>query len=432
MTTAIQVGNLGKRYHISQVSHAGPRGAYQYRTLRESLTDVACRLFRRRQRTSAERTKEFWALKDVTFEVKSGEVIGIIGRNGAGKSTLLKVLSRITKPTRGEVRLHGRVGSLLEVGTGFHPELTGRENVYLNGAILGMSRREVTRKFDEIVAFAGVEDFLDTPVKRFSSGMYVRLAFAVAAHLDPEILLVDEVLAVGDYTFQKKCVARMGDIAASGRTVLLVSHDLPMLSRLSTVGVWLDQGQLRGHGQPAALINAYCRQVTSSTETSHSVALRSHAGRMPGMAPIMQRVSLFDERLRPTTGVPLGGTLVIEVDLRDFVGQSDMTVMLTFCDLFGTKLAQAHSKIQSNLDLAGLRSARLACRIDDVRLVPGDYVLNLAIGDSSDRLDCVQNAIGISVTPADIYGTGKVPLRKDGLLALAACWEIVAGPAGGA
>jgi lipopolysaccharide transport system ATP-binding protein len=421
MTAAIEINGLGKRYRISQ---AGSAGAYRYRTLRESLTDLASLPLRRWRRSGSARTEDFWALKDVTFEVKPGEVIGIIGRNGAGKSTLLKVLSRITKPTKGEVQLRGRVGSLLEVGTGFHPELTGRENVYLNGAILGMSRREVARKFDEIVAFAGVENFLDTPVKRYSSGMYVRLAFAVAAHLEPEILLVDEVLAVGDHTFQRKCVGRMSDIANSGRTVLLVSHDLPMLAKLSTVAVWIDQGRVKQHGAPTDVIKNYCEYVATSTELTHSVDLSAHPGRRAGMKPLLRRVSLFDSCNRPTTSIPLGGGFAVDLDLGDFLGESDMTLMIYFCDMFGTNLAQAHSKVQSSIDLTGLRKARVRCRIDDFRLVPGDYILNVAVGDSGTNLDRVDNALKFSVLPANIYNTGKVPKRKDGLVALNAQWEL--------
>src|SRR5947209_6725503 len=214
MKPAISVENLGKCYRVDH--EANRKG---YRTLREALARIATSPLRMLRGSLEGRAtgEEFWALKDVSFDVKPGEVVGIIGRNGAGKSTLLKILSRITKPTRGQVTLHGRLGSLLEVGTGFHPELTGRENVYLNGSIIGMRRREIDSKFDQIVDFSGVEKFLDTPVKRYSSGMYVRLAFAVAAHLDPEILLVDEVLAVGDQAFQKKCLGRMGEIAAGGR-----------------------------------------------------------------------------------------------------------------------------------------------------------------------------------------------------------------------
>jgi lipopolysaccharide transport system ATP-binding protein len=421
MNTAIQIHNLGKRYRLFR---AGSDGAYQYRTLRESVTDLASALFRRRAGGSGLRPREFWALKDVTFDVQAGAVIGVIGRNGAGKSTLLKILSRITSPTTGEVRLRGRVGSLLEVGTGFHPELTGRENVFLNGAILGMGRREVARKFDAIVAFAGVEEFLDTPVKRFSSGMYVRLAFAVAAHLDPEILLVDEVLAVGDLAFQRKCVGRMSDIAGSGRTIVLVSHDLPMLAKLSTLAVWIDRGQLKQYGPPADVIKSYCDDVAASADRSHSVDLSDHPARRPGMAPLLHRISLLDPLGRPTTGVPLGGSLVIDLELGDFVGESDMTLMVYLCDPFGTSLAQAHSKVQSNIDLTGVRRARARLHIDDVRLVPGDYTLNVAVGDSGTNLDRVDNALSFSVLPANIYNTGKVPRRKDGLIALDARWEL--------
>ncbi len=239
---AIRVEKLSKRYHIGASREP-------YKTLRESLTaavsDPIGRL--RRAVTGASRARRddtIWALRDVSFEVQRGEVLGVIGRNGAGKTTLLKVLSRITEPTSGRAEIHGRVGSLLEVGTGFHPELTGRENIYLNGAILGMKRSEIDRKFDEIVAFAEVERFLDTPVKRYSSGMYVRLAFAVAAHLEPEILLVDEVLAVGDAAFQKKCLGKMGDVSRAGRTVLFVSHNMASLAAICQTALALNSGEI--------------------------------------------------------------------------------------------------------------------------------------------------------------------------------------------
>src|SRR5438309_6935069 len=204
-----------------------------------------------------EKKETFWALKDVDLEVKHGEVLGLIGRNGAGKTTLLKILSRITKPTRGWATIHGRVGSLLEVGTGFHPELSGRDNTYLSGAILGMSKREIERKFDEIVAFAEIEKFIDTPVKHYSSGMYVRLAFAVAAHLDPEILFVDEVLAVGDARFQKKCLGKMGDVAKQGRTIIFVSHSMESISRLCPRAIWLNEGKLIVDGPADDVIAQY-------------------------------------------------------------------------------------------------------------------------------------------------------------------------------
>ncbi len=250
----IKVSHLHKRYRI------GAR-LEKYQTLRETLANSVTAPFRalRRNRNadSEQAADHIWALKDVSFEVQQGQVLGVIGRNGAGKSTLLKILSRVTEPTRGEVSITGRVGSLLEVGTGFHPELTGRENIYLNGAILGMQRLEIDAKFDEIIAFSGVEQFIDTPVKRYSSGMYLRLAFAVAAHLEPEILVVDEVLAVGDAEFQRKCLGKMDDVAHQGRTVLFVSHNMSAILQLTREAIWLDQGQIRQRGASAQVVDQY-------------------------------------------------------------------------------------------------------------------------------------------------------------------------------
>jgi lipopolysaccharide transport system ATP-binding protein len=240
---AIRVENLGKQYRIG--SGPGAAKLARYRTLRETLVETVRAPFRRLRNPSEKRDRQhIWALRDVSFEVPKGRVLGIIGRNGAGKSTLLKILSRVTEPTEGYAEIHGRVGSLLEVGTGFHPELTGRENIYLNGAILGMKRAEIEYKFDEIVAFSEVEKFIDTPVKRYSSGMYLRLAFAVAAHLEPEILVVDEVLAVGDAEFQRKCLGKMSDVAQEGRTVLFVSHNMSAILRLTEEAIVLDRGQI--------------------------------------------------------------------------------------------------------------------------------------------------------------------------------------------
>jgi len=250
---AIKADGLSKRYRRGIVSTSGLLRDTLARAVREPH-----RFFRR------DRQESFWALKDVSLDVQEGEVLGLIGRNGSGKTTLLKILSRITRPTEGWAEIHGRVGSLLEVGTGFHPELTGRENTYLSGAILGMGKQEIERKFDEIVSFAELEQFIDTPVKHYSSGMYVRLAFAVAAHLEPEILLVDEVLAVGDMRFQKKCLGKMGDVARGGRTVILVSHQLTQIRRLCQRTVWLDAGMVRKVGSTPELVSAYEDDMTSS------------------------------------------------------------------------------------------------------------------------------------------------------------------------
>jgi lipopolysaccharide transport system ATP-binding protein len=263
---AIQAEKLGKHYHLGGIRT-------NYKTLRGSITDSFTAPFRalrkgRAKGKGARSANEIWALKNVSFEVKRGEIVGIIGRNGAGKSTLLKILSRITEPTEGYADINGRVGSLLEVGTGFNPELTGRENTFLNGAILGMKRAEIMRKFDEIVAFAEVEKFIDTPVKHYSSGMYLRLAFAVAAHLEPEILLIDEVLAVGDLAFQKKCLGRMGEVAKEGRTVLFVSHNMSAVKELCQRGILIDSGSVAFNGDSSRCIAEYMNRLDSAAVTT--------------------------------------------------------------------------------------------------------------------------------------------------------------------
>lgn len=254
---AIQVKNLGKRYQLGQI--------VSYQTLRESLSNVFSAPFRRRKTDDNHNHEHIWALRNVSLQVEEGEVLGVIGRNGAGKTTLLKILTRVTTPTEGYAEVRGRVGALLEVGTGFHPELTGRENVYLNGAILGMKRKEIARKFDEIVAFSGVEKFLDTPLKRYSSGMQVRLAFAVAAHLEPDILLIDEVLAVGDFEFQQKCFGKMKEVGTQGRTVLVVSHQLNNISSLCSRTILLDKGQVVMNGDTSKVLEHYLATIRRRT-----------------------------------------------------------------------------------------------------------------------------------------------------------------------
>jgi lipopolysaccharide transport system ATP-binding protein len=297
MSIAIEVEAMSKKYRLGEYQAA-------YGTLRETLVHAGKRLTRQEHHRP---TSEVWALRDVSFEVPEGQVLGIIGRNGAGKSTLLKILTRIAFPTEGRAEIRGRVGSLLEVGTGFNQELTGRENVYLNGAILGMKRREIERRFDEIVEFSGVERFIDTPVKRYSSGMYVRLAFAVAAHLEPEIMLVDEVLSVGDAEFQRRCLGRMEELGNTGRTVVFVSHALSAVAQLCDRAIWIDGGRLVGDGRPAEVIANYLHQTHSGgTERVwpeglepgndlakiHAIRVPEHRGMPPGIMDVRRPIAV--------------------------------------------------------------------------------------------------------------------------------------------
>ncbi len=297
MSAAIKVQGLGKKYLLRHQL----AGRSKYVALRDVLTDKVASVFQRNPQPDG-RSEEFWALQDISFEIKQGEAVGIIGRNGAGKSTLLKLLSRITKPTRGRIEIEGRVASLLEVGTGFHPELTGRENIYLNGAILGMHRAEIKRKFDEIVAFAEVEKFLDTPVKRYSSGMYMRLAFAVAAHLEPEILVVDEVLAVGDAAFQKKCLGKMQDVSHSGRTVLFVSHNIAAVLALCSQGIYLKSGRMASIGAIREAVHEY---LADGTQKGYEVCFNSMDSNAGDNVVRVERA-----RILGPTGMPQGDILV--------------------------------------------------------------------------------------------------------------------------
>jgi lipopolysaccharide transport system ATP-binding protein len=322
MRPAIRIDNLSKSYRLSN------RGGSGYRTLRESLSGAAANLWGGLQRAGSRLvgrgrdhwdadSDEFWALKNVSFDVQPGEVVGIIGRNGAGKSTLLKILSRITEPTSGRGQVRGRLCSLLEVGTGFHPELTGRENIFLNGSILGMTRGEITRKFDEIVAFSEVEQFLDTPVKRYSSGMFVRLAFAVAAHLEPEVLLLDEVLAVGDYSFQAKSRARMEQIRDSGRTILFVSHNLQAVTELCRSCVVLDHGRVVFAGPSEESIRHYCRfQSGLRCGPNPPKGLRGIEDRVILGGGSITRLEILNERGRPSNVFRAGERVVCEMEVR--------------------------------------------------------------------------------------------------------------------
>ncbi len=366
--TAIQVENLGKRYSLGQ-----SRDSSRYKTFRESLTEAISRPFRRSAEAQAPTADEFWALKDVSFEIKRGEVLGVIGRNGAGKSTLLKILSRITEPTRGRITIKGRVASLLEVGTGFHPELTGRENIYLNGAILGMHRSEIKAKFDEMVAFAEVERFLDTPVKRYSSGMYVRLAFSVAAHLEPEILIVDEVLAVGDAEFQKKCLGKMQDVSTGqGRTVIFVSHNMGAVTQLCTRALYLQNGQVIRSGEVNEITSFYLdhgsEQWTRKTwAEGDASAPGDHVVRLAG-------VTIVDADQQPVSGtVDVRAKVGIEIRYRVLEEDAIFAPSLHLHNSEGTQIFLA---IDLEADWMLARRARGVYR--STAWIPGNF-LNIGL-----------------------------------------------------
>jgi lipopolysaccharide transport system ATP-binding protein len=361
---AITIENLGKRYNIGhpQTKGDGMRHAIEG-AMRAPISWLRSRGQKKRQRA------DFWALRHVSLQIKQGEVVGIIGRNGAGKSTLLKILSRITVPTEGRIRINGRIASLLEVGTGFHQELTGRENIFLNGAILGMSRAEIIRKFDEIVEFSEIEEFLDTPVKHYSSGMYVRLAFAVAAHLEPEILIVDEVLAVGDVAFQRKCLGKMGSFAQSGRTVLFVSHNMEAIRNLCQRGIWMKDGQLHKDGKAEEIIEAYFN--STSDELSFSCA-------NPDYGLTIQKVVLKNDRDEESSQFRPGDDLVVEISYDAQKRIERPYVVLGVQGING-------SCFTANMLLDGQRPDALAgkgkvvCRFKSLPLLPQSYSVKMSV-----------------------------------------------------
>jgi lipopolysaccharide transport system ATP-binding protein len=413
MPPAIRVVQLGKRYRLGEQQRAG------YHTLRESLVGLASGALRRLRQPAASPPSEFWALSDINLEIRHGEVVGLVGRNGAGKSTLLKILSRIIKPTTGRAELRGRVGSLLEVGTGFHPELTGRENVYLNGAILGMSRREISRKFDEIVAFAEVDRFLDTPVKRYSSGMYVRLAFAVAAHLEPEILVVDEVLAVGDQRFQKKCLGKMNEVSRHGRTVLFVSHNIAALVNLCSRAVLIDQGRVVADGEPRSVTQQY---LSTEAEASHGDCDLSARPRRGGL-PLIQKLRLFNAAGQLASRIACGEALTVEFDLDLPQPLAEPNLGVGFDNHWGQRICTVANFLSPD-ELPLLHgTCRVRCRIAELPLVPGTYTLTLNAGTSHQPLlDHLQNVVALEVLPADFFGTGRMVSAQLGETLLRSDW----------
>lgn len=428
---AITVENLSKSYLVGHNPAQGER----YTALRDVLARNVRGLVRKTRDmfhghavVQGDEVEEFWALKDVSFEVKLGETLGIIGRNGAGKSTLLKVLSRITEPTKGRVTLHGRVASLLEVGTGFHPELTGRENIFLNGAILGMRRDEIRRKFDEIVAFAETEKFLDTPVKRYSSGMYVRLAFAVAAHLEPEILVVDEVLAVGDAQFQKKCLGKMGSIAKEGRTVLFVSHNMDAISRLCKRSIILNLGENLFDGQSMNAIQFYLR--SSENNTQGIVDLTQNKSRNNAMIAIATKVGLRTKKsgIQYVDSIFTGESLIFDIFFDCGIHKLDL-IQIGVSSLQGRRVFTVGTHHDNNFDKKISGKGIIQCHLPSVKLVPGDYMVTVMIGKRMPphNIDYIENALGFRVDFGDYFGTGFAPLPGQGDFVQNSQWFVVDG-----
>jgi lipopolysaccharide transport system ATP-binding protein len=364
---------------------------------------------------------ELWALRDVSFTVEQGEVLGIIGRNGAGKSTLLKILSRVTAPTYGRIKVKGRIASLLEVGTGFHPELTGRENIYLNGAILGMSRKEIDRKFDEIVDFAEVEKFIDTPVKRYSSGMYVRLAFAVAAHLEPEILLVDEVLAVGDVAFQKKCLGKMGDVAKEGRTVLLVSHNMAAIENLCKQALLLNAGALICQGDRNVVISTYL--IDNNSSSFIDLIQNDVIGNRLSIK-YLHSLELEDTAQSPRRQFYIGETIVLK--LRIIANSSVKTphIGLGVNNSLGLRvftLSTRHEGVQLP-PITG--NTEIICRMEDIKLSPGQYTFKITFGDLHSDFEVLESVKGFEIIPSDYFGSGKLPTSSQGVIVQTAKWDV--------
>lgn len=409
--SVIHVEGLGKKYIIGHEKHE------RYTALRDVMANGAKSLLKSFQRGKSPEldpsNEEFWALKDVSFEIKQGDRVGIIGRNGAGKSTLLKILSRITEPTEGKITIRGRVASLLEVGTGFHPELTGRENIFLNGAILGMGREEIRRKFDEIVAFAEVERFLDTPVKRYSSGMYVRLAFSVAAHLEPDILIVDEVLAVGDAAFQKKCLGKMEDVGKEGRTVLFVSHQMAAIQNLCQRVIWINQGQVINDDNTQIAISKY---LSFSSDLS-SISLAERKDRKGDGRIRFTSVEFQNELGEKTTYFYSGQNIKIVLFFKNTAQENldKFNVAIGIDNQIGERvtilstevIGSTFHNVRNNIDC-------LVINIKKLPLTPGRYGFTIFSSINSVITDWISNAGFFQVEGGDFYNTGKLPPAMQG------------------
>ncbi|MBW4629663.1 MAG: ATP-binding cassette domain-containing protein [Brasilonema octagenarum HA4186-MV1] len=402
----VRVENLGKKYTISHQK----RGANS--TLRDAIATTTKAISRKLLTPFGKKIphpnhEDFWALRNVSFDIKQGEVVGIIGRNGAGKSTLLKILSRITEPTTGQILITGRVASLLEVGTGFHQELTGRENIFLNGAILGMSKAEIKKKFDEIVSFAEVEKFLDTPVKHYSSGMYVRLAFAIAAHLEPEILIVDEVLAVGDVQFQKKCLGKMNNVAKEGRTILFVTHNMSMVESLCDRGILLEQGTLCVDGTSEEAVRVY---LEKSYSLAQELPLNQRRDRTGSGRVRVSSFRILNEKGHEEQVLQSGKNYYFEVGYSNYIGKrlSNVVVSIAFADERGTFDLLLRSNFTNDYLTLNSDQGYILCGIENLPLVNGLYLVSIYLSHAdSETLDDIQEAVSVVVDGGDFFGTGN-------------------------
>ncbi len=416
MKPIIKIENLSKRYKL------GTRGA-SYTTLREAVSNIARSPLKMISRNDLNEKNSFWALRDVGFEVEPGEIVGIIGRNGAGKSTLLKILARVTEPTEGRIELYGNANSLLEVGTGFHPELTGRENIFVNGAILGMKNFEIKRLFDEIVAFAEIEKFLDTAVKHYSSGMYMRLAFSVAAHLNPDILIIDEVLSVGDAQFQKKCLGKVRDVAKAGRTVLFVSHNMAAVENLCVRGVVLRNGKVTFDGEQTGAISHYLESVNKNIDSN----FMERADRTGSGEVRVTAIEIKDLNGNSLYNAMSGQDIDIHFHFETQPNLQTSNVVVGFMvrTYLDVPVFLQHNRLTGDRWDSLPSKGAFVCRIRKLPLPPADYRFGYSVMRDDEYLDRIDDASELTVIEGDFYGAGEVPPISHGCCLVDAEWRLL-------